>query len=249
MNYGLKNEYDFVELLNNKYFFEFDEKMRCFLTELFEGYVDDDERFICWKNRDFQKADLFIKYKKITKSISLKCGNGNSVHSEPIQEFKKFLMNLHIPYKYIEKYMNYHYGYKKDENGRKDYSRVLSADEYKEYYQEELDEFNKYINKTKMIIEMVDRFLIKGRNSDYDIDALVSGRVDDFVWIMKYDLYDLILSKRNIEYTSPHVGCMTIGPRKRNIYSKTNYNKDRYVVCVRWNFIEEDIRRFCQKLK
>ena len=53
MNYGLKNEYDFVELLNNKYFFEFDEKMRCFLTELFEGYVDDDERFICWKNRDF----------------------------------------------------------------------------------------------------------------------------------------------------------------------------------------------------
>ncbi len=31
--------------------------------------------------------------------------------------------------------------------------------------------FNKFINKTKIIVSLVDRFIIRGRNSDYDIDA------------------------------------------------------------------------------
>ena len=35
-----------------------------------------------------QKADIFIKIGNYTKGISLKCGNNNSIHQEPIQEFK-----------------------------------------------------------------------------------------------------------------------------------------------------------------
>ena len=36
MSYGIKNEYDFVELFNNKYFRELDDKSRTFLNE--HGY-------------------------------------------------------------------------------------------------------------------------------------------------------------------------------------------------------------------
>ena len=88
---------------------------------------------------------------------------------------------------------------------------------------------------------MIDRFIIRGLNSDYDIDALVCGTVDDYVWIMKYDLYDLILSKRCLEYTSPHIACMTIGPKRRNLDRQSKNAKDRYIVSVRWNFIRENI--------
>lgn len=187
---------------------------------------------------------IFIKYKNYIKNVSLKCGKSNSVHHETIQDFRRYLEKLQIPYKVIEKYVSYHYGYKRNEEGKIDYSRVLSADEYKVLYQKELDVFNESINKTRIIVDMIDRFIIRGRNSDYDIDVLICGTIENYVWIMKYDLYDLILSKRSLEFTSPHAACLTIGPKKRNLDGNSNNRKDRYLVCIRWNFIREDIIYF-----
>lgn len=248
INYGYQNELDFVELFNNKYYDELDDNSKKFLYELFDSNIESDERLISWKNKMNQKTDFFIKYKKIIKNVSLKCGNSNSIHCEQIQEFKRYLEKLNIPYKVIDKYLSYHYGYMKDENGDTDFSRILSSSEYKELYQSEIDEFNKYINKTRIIIDMIDRFFVRGRNSDYDIDVLVSGTIDDYVWILKDDLYDLILSKRDFLYTSPHASCMTIGPKKRNIDGNSNYAKERYLVCVRCNFIREMIIAFRSNL-
>lgn len=244
MNYGYQNEYDFVELFNNKYLFELNSNSQEFLKDLFGDVIDNSEPIKSWKNKMVQKADIFIKYKNHIKNISLKCGNSNSMHHEQIQEFKRYLGNIGIPYKIIDKYVDYHYGYAIDDKGRKDFSRRLSSEEYKKKYQDEIKIFNKYINKTKIIVDMIDRFIIRGRNSNYDIDALVCGTIDDYVWIMKYDLYDLILSKRSMNFTSPHIACMTIGSKKRDIEGKSSNRVDRYIVCVRWNFIKTDIINF-----
>ena len=32
---------------------------------------------------------------------------------------------------------------------------------------------------------MIDRFIVRGKNSDFDIDALVCGTIDNYVWIKK----------------------------------------------------------------
>lgn len=193
-----------------------------------------------------QKADIFIKYKNYVKSVSLKCGRSNSIHAEGLQYFKLYLEKLGIPYKIVDKYIDYHYGYMRDENGKKDFNRQLNSWEYKELYQSEIDEFNNYINRTKIIVDMIDRFLIRGRNSEYDIDALICGTIDDYVWVLKYDLYDLILSNKRCDLTSPHAACMTIGPRKRNIDGDSKNKEDRYIVCVRWNYIRENIIEYKQ---
>lgn len=248
INYGYQNELDFVKLFNKKFLYELSSNSQYFLKELFEGGIDNEEKIVCWKNKMNQKADIFIKYKKVTKGVSLKSGNGNSVHCEQVQEFKRYLEKIKIPHLIIEKYISYHYGYMKDKNGNIDFSKKLSSYEYKEFYQDEIDIFNRYINKTRIIIDMIDRFLIRGRNSDYDIDALVSGTVDDYVWIMKYDLYDLILSKRYNDLTSPRIACMTIGPKKRNLNDNSSNSKDRYLVCIRWNCINDSIIEFKNKL-
>ena len=244
MNYGYQNERDFVMLFNEKYYYELDNNSKCFFKELFGDLCDNKEKIISWKNKDNQKTDIFIKYKNCIKGISLKCGNSNSVHCESIQNFKMYLEHLRIPYTAIKNYINYHYGYLRDEHNNIDYSKPMSSYEYKEYYQSEIDFFNDYINKTRIIIDMIDRFLIRGRNSDYDIDALVSGTVDDYVWILKYDLYDLILSKKNFYYSSPHIACLTIGPKKRCLNGNSTNRKDRFLVCIRWNFIKESIIEF-----
>lgn len=244
MNYGYQNEYDFVELFNNKYLKELDNISQLFLKELFGTIIDNDEKIKCWKNKMVQKVDIFIKYKNYIKGISLKCGKNNSIHHEQIQEFKRYLEKIGISYKTIDKYVGYHYGYMKDENGNTDFSKLLSSEEYKKLYQTEIDIFNNAINKTKIIVDMVDRFIIRGKNSDYDIDALICGTVDNYVWIMKYDIYDLVLSKRCLNFTSPHIACMTLGPQKRNLNGTSKNVKDRYLVCARWNFLKEDIINF-----
>lgn len=154
------------------------------------------------------------------------------MHYEQIQEFERYLRSIGISYKLIEKYLGYHYGYKKDESGINDYNCQLSSEDYKKYYQKDIDEFNMVINKTRIIVDMIDRFIIRGRNSEYDIDALICGRVNDYVWIKKYDIYDLILSNRCLEFTSPHIACMTIGPKKRCLNGMTNNIKDKYIVCI-----------------
>ena len=247
-NYGYQNERDFVNLFNNKYLNELDNKSQIFLKELFDNNINNEDKIISWKNNSTQKTDIFIKYKNHIKNISLKCGNSNSMHCESIQDFKKYLVKLNIPYKIIDKYVSYHYGYQKNEFGDTNYSKQLSSKEYKELYQSEINDFNCCVNKTRIIVDMIDRFIIRGRNSDYDVDALISGTIDNYVWILKYDLYDLILSKKNVEYDSPHIACMTLGPKKRCIYSDRNI-KDRYLVCVRWNYLTEDIISFYKSKK
>jgi len=243
-NYGLQNEKDFVNLFNNKYLYELDANSQEFLKDLFGDVIDNEEAIISWKNKVVQKTDIFIKYKNYIKNVSIKCGNSNSIHHEQIQEFKMYLEKLDIPYKIVNLYVSYHYGYAKDNDGKIDFSKLLSSEEYKELYQKEIDIFNENINKTRIIVDMIDRFIVRGRNSDYDIDVLICGTVDDYVWILKHDIYDLILSKRCLNFTSPHVACMTIGPKKRNLDGDSKNMRDRYIVCIRWNFIKNDIINF-----
>ena len=41
--------------------------------------------------------------------------------------------------------------------------------------------------------------------------------------------------------------CMTIGSKKRNLDGKSNNSSDRYIVCITWNYIKEDIANFKNK--
>lgn len=90
-NYGYQNENDFVLLFNDKFYLDLDENSQKFLSDLFQENIDTNEKIIAWKNKLHQKIDIFIKYKNYVKGISLKCGNSNSMHSEPIEEFKRYL--------------------------------------------------------------------------------------------------------------------------------------------------------------
>ena len=82
------------------------------------------------------------------------------------------------------------------------------------------------------------------KDSEYDIDAIICGTIDEYIWILKEDLYNLILSRRDDNLTSPHIGCITIGPKKRNLERRPENSHERFIVCARWNNIKEDIIRF-----
>ncbi len=249
-NYGFKNELDFVALFNNKYLEELDENSQFFLKDIFGDYINKNEKIKSWKNSLNQKTDIFIKFKNQVKKVSLKYRNKNTIHCESIDSFKSYLKSLDIPYNIISIYANFHYGYMRDENGCVILSQKLSTTEYKELYQDEIDCFSNTLNKTKIIVDMVDRFIIRGTNSNEDIDALVCGSVDDYVWLLKYDIYDLALYKRYIYFTSPHASCITMGPKYRVIKDNDFRNiKDKYYVNIRWDNLKTDIEEFKKTIK
>ena len=98
-------------------------------------------------------------------------------------EWRHIIAKLHLILlqSYLLYYLSFHYGYRRNSDGTRDYSKKLSSEDYRLLYQDEVDIFNKYINKTKIIIEMVDRFVIRGRNSKYDIDVETSLNVSQVI--------------------------------------------------------------------
>ncbi len=237
---GYQNEIDFVNCLNRKYVSQLSNNMKDFLYDLFDN-LNDSDYIICWKNSINQKSDIFIKINKYVKGVSLKLGHDNSVHSESIQNFKIFLEDLEIPYKVINYYINYHYGIKKEND------KVIgkyTAEEYKKSHIEELRILNKYLNRTKGIISSVDRFLVKSANSRYDISAIVSGNPNNFTWIKKDDLYDLVLSHQSDYTTTPHIGNLIIQPKIRNLSGNCKNPKDIFIVQIKWYLVFEDIENF-----
>ena len=63
--------------------------------------------------------------------------------------------------------------------------------------------------------------------------------MDNEIWYIWFSII-----KKKSRLTSPHIACMTIGPKRRNLDGNSKNNKDRYLVCIRWNFIKENIIEF-----
>lgn len=117
----------------------------------------------------------------------------------------------------------------------------LSVEEYKKDNQIAIDNINYIINQEEILKNAIDRFIIKGKNSNYYIDALIYGEVDDFIWISKKDIIKIAMSKRNQYSTAVHFGPMTIQPKNRCLNYNSKYENDRYCIQVKWYNLFDDI--------
>ncbi len=234
---GEENEFTFVQYLNNKKISMLNPMFKDLIDELFP--LEDENSIIkCWKNHLKQKSDIFIKINNKIKGISIKKGSRNSVHVERISDFIHFLIENNIEKDTIIEYLKYHYA-DGSTNG-KGFKR-LSASEYKKDNQKKIDEINKEFNNEKIIKAAIDRFIIKGNNSDYYIDAIIDGEVDNFVWITRNDIVNIILSKKDVYSTSVHFGPITCQPKNRCLNYNSLYEKDRFCVQMKWYSLFDDI--------
>ena len=114
-------------------------------------------------------------------------------------------------------------------------------EEYKINNQEKIDLINKYLNNKDILNKAIDRFIIKGNISEEEIDAIIYGVTDDFMWIKKDDIKNIILSKKDIYSTSVHFGPLTIQTLNRCLNYNKKYDKKRYCIQVKWYNLADDI--------
>lgn len=213
---GKNNEYEFVKYLNGKRISELNPMFRDLIDELFPNQQPN-SIIKSWKNHYKEKSDIFIKISGKMKGISIKKGYKNSVHIERISDFIHFLIENNIDREIVIEYLKYHYA-DGSTNGKG--IKRLSVEEYKKDNQSKIDKINKVLNDEKIIKKAINRFVTRGKNTDYFISAIIYGEVNDFIWATKEQIEEIILSKKDVYSSAVHFGALTCQPKNRCL----NYN-------------------------
>ena len=239
MEKGFQNEFDFVMSFNNKKVCELNPIQQDLIHSIFNN-ISDDDLIKSWKNHLDQKTDIFLKIGKAMKGISIKMGNRNSVHTEHIDSFVIFLKEHKVPKRIINKYLKYHYadGTKKNVGKKR-----VSAEEYKIKHQRDIDQINKYFNDKKLIFDAINRFVLVGNNSNYSIDAIISGTPNDFLWLTKDDIINVLISN-NSYCSSPHFNNLICQPMNRCLNYNVKYEKFRDYIQIKWYSLFDDIIKY-----
>ena len=234
---GYQNEYDFVNLVNNKKMCDIDFSLQLFIIDIF-GDISNNSIIHGYVDRGKRKYDIVIMIDNDIRRISIKKGSRNSVHVEPISEFIHFLIENEMPKHMIENFLRYHYA---DGTTNGTGNNRVSIEKYKELHQNEIDEINSFINKKEFLINAIDRFVIQGRNSNAKIDAILYGVPDDFLWIKRVDICNILLEKRNDYSTGIHFSHLSYQPLNRCLNANKKYEKDRFISQLKWFKLCDDI--------
>ena len=237
---GVENEYEFVLLLNTKKIEELDINTQEMIYSIFNN-VSALQTIKAWRNHYKQKTDVMIKIGNTIKGISIKKGSRNSVHVEPIGEFVKFLRKNKIPEAIIKKYLEYHYADGSIDGSGK--NRINSF-EYRYNHMENINLINKYLNNKHIIKKAIERFVLKGTNSIYEIDAICIGEANDYLWMTKKQIKEILENNSNLDSSGIHISSLFIQPQTRNLNYNRLYESKRHCVQIKWYSIFDDIMQY-----
>lgn len=234
---GYQNECEFSKYLNGRKIKNLNLLFQDFIHRLY-GIVNEDLYVKCNVDYNKKKYDIIININNDIRRISIKKGIKNSVHAESISSFKKFLNDIGIDRKIIVEYLKYHYA---DGTINGTGEKRLSGEEYKQKHHDKINMINSAINKDYVINEAIERFVIRGKNQNEKIDAIIYGIVNDFMYITSDEIRYIILSKNNINSNGVHFANLYCQPMIRNLNKNPKYERNRFYVQIKWYSLFDDI--------
>ncbi len=233
---GFDNEFNFVKEFNRKKLKDLNPRLREIIDDIFYDISEEDE-ITCWRNHKKQKYDIMIRINGNLKGISIKMGDKNSVHTEKIGAFCDFLYSLGATKDIVKAYLDFHYG-----DGTRNGKGLirLSSEQYRSMYQEEINILNTFLNTEENISKALDRFVLKGLNSDYEIDGLIIGTPDDFLWIKKSSIVNVLMQNKRASNTV-HFSNLICQPLNRCSNYNPKYSYGRFYVQVKWYSLFDDV--------
>ena len=235
---GFQNEFLFVLEFNNKMIKELNPLLREVIDDLFP-FCNDNSIVKAWINHNpDEKGDIILKANNFIRSISIKKGSRNSVHVESLKSFEFFLKKYGISNEIIDEYKLFHYGIESEEN-----TKILNSFEYCRKNIDKINNINNNLIKITPYV-MVDRFILKGRVSKYEVDGLIYGTVDDFLWINKNQVKEIIKDNLTKKSSSVHYSSLFIQPFNRCINKNDKYSWEKDYVQIKWYSLFDDIIKY-----
>lgn len=234
---GYENEEEFASYLNGKQVGRVYPNFLELLYKLY-GYLDYKDYIECWVNKSKRKADIYIKINGYVRGVSIKKGVKNSVHNESIGTLVLFFREIGIEEDIINKFLHYQYA---DGTINGTGKTRISSSLYRQKYQNNIDEINRAFNDDKYIDLFVNRFILQGNKSEYEVDAIIYGVVEDFIWITKEEVYYIMRKHLKDNISSLHIALLTVQPMARNLNYNPKYEVCRNLVQVKWYNISDNI--------
>jgi hypothetical protein len=237
---GFQNETIISNYLDGQNFFELNENWKKALKNMFGEYINDNELISCTKKGGQDKTDLVIKCKNVSHSLSLKKGNGNSIHQEPLEEFIKFLKkNYDIEEKLADDFRMFIWG-DGTLNGSGKVSDRLSASQLKKEYPEVVLNIKKFFHENKG--DLIERFLIKGPKSKNNPEFIYYGTSQEGICKSSTDVLNWLCNDRNESKNAViPVGGLTFQAWNRNINGGNKSEHKRGVIQLKWGSIGQDL--------
>lgn len=225
--YGLKNEYDIINYLNEKTYKELDKKWQKHLKTMFPFIKTNDVITCRHYEEESGKPDIVITVRHTNIYVSIKTGKKCSMHQEPFETFADFLRKKGVSERTIKTIEFFQYGKtdKLSNNGK-----PFTPFELKEKYSKYFTEASKDLDKTELIDDIVFRCILKGCVlKRYKVNFLYYGNLEQGFLLSEEEIYSLVNQYRNHDKTAIHFGGLNYCPDERK------RNDDRYHYCrIRW---------------
>ncbi len=235
---GKENELDLINVINNaKNLHELSESLRDFIEFAFNKKNITD--FKCEQVTNNSKPDLLLIHDSSIKYLSVKKGEGNSVHQESLKDFIIFLRKNGFDSKIIDSILRFHFGDNTlDGTGLKRYS----ASECKKIYADEIVKVNGYINNNPNLLHLlIDRFLFQGNiENGNKVDFLYHGDKTKGVWA-SYDEVIKFIKSQSFNKEGIHFGPLTYQVWGRDNQFSAIHPERRYIMQVKWGSISDDL--------
>lgn len=242
---GFINENNLIASLDGKKIYELNKNLKELIHFLYD--VDNEKLTIhASSGKKGQKPDLIININDKITRISVKIGNGNSVHQESINDFINFLKLEEVSKKTIEEILKFHWG-----DGTIDGSGAIriSGTTYKNNHIHEISLINKEINNKNILKKAINRFLFQGKDSKYErIDAIYYGNANDGHWATTEEIENYILT-RKFENATIHFGPLNYQVWNRCLNFNRKMEKRRQVIQIKWSSLLKDILYIERKRK
>ena len=237
---GYENENRFAEAINGKKIKELNIMLQNLVYSLY-GVMDYDTTVNAYISYAKHKYDLVLIIKGKRKYISIKKGYKNSVHTEKLKTFIIFLRENNISEEVINDFLYMHYSDGTNNNSGT-YRESMHC--YRNKNQERIKKINKEFENEAFIKKCIDRFFITGVDKEATpIDALLYGSSDDFVFVLKKNIYQIIMSQAHYKAHYIHIAQLTIQNFCRNIDRKEKNEWRREYIQVRYYDLNIDIYR------
>ena len=236
MNDGFINEKELRNYINSNNYATYNKNIQNFLRFVFASDFSTSKPFVAEKKAGQIKPDLCITHNGKTKYVSIKKGDGNSVHQEKIDVFFPYIENL-IDANALNNLKTFHYGDDTtNDTGRTRYS----AAECKKRYSKEVSSLNLSLNNWSVLDKFLDRFLFIGNVGSLSVDVIYHGTIDSGLWASKEEIKKYVKSN-NFSTNAVHFGPLTYQVWGRNEKGTAIHPDRRYVMQIKWGSISKDL--------
>lgn len=245
-NIGLTTEKSMINYINEKkYLRNMNDNIKKFLSSIFDFDVLNHEIKAC-KFADNYKPDIIITANNVSKYISLKTGNSNSIHQEHLYSFIEFLRNFNISNKAIKTLKYFQFNDKTLDGSGK---QRRDANDYIKNHQQEIYELNLFFNNNTVKEALIKKLLFEGEYFHIpSVDYIYYGDIEYGLWASKTEITNYLKSI-NLFSSSIHTSKLYYQSLHRNLKFDKYYEYRRYYIQFKWYSIKEDLKYILEKRK